>query len=95
MSRASPTAWLLTADPSSVINLMLNGASRIVANGIPDSYRMPPFRVLLRDQEIADLATFVRQSWGNKAGAVTAAQVKALRESTDPTSDHVIVLKMR
>jgi alcohol dehydrogenase (quinone), cytochrome c subunit len=86
---------VLTEDPSSVINLMLNGASRIVANGIPDAYRMPPFRVLLKDQDIADLASFVRSSWGNKAGPVTAVEVKALRESTDPTSDHVIVLKMR
>ena len=32
---------------------------------------------------------------GNDAPAVTAAEVAKLREDTDPTSDHVIVLKMR
>jgi len=31
----------------------------------------------------------------NRATAVTAAQVAKLRETTDPTSDQVIILKMR
>ena len=89
------SATVLDADPTSVINVLLNGGGRIVANGVPDSYRMTPFRVLLKDQQIADLAGFIRSSWGNKAPAVTADQVAKLRDSTDPTSDHVIVLKMR
>jgi mono/diheme cytochrome c family protein len=67
----------------------------MVVAGVPDSYRMTPFRVLLRDDQIADLATFVRKSWGNNAPAVTPADVAKLRTSTDPTSDHVIVLQMR
>jgi mono/diheme cytochrome c family protein len=82
-------------DPSSLVNIVLNGAGRIVAGGVPDSYRMPPFRVLLSDREIADLASFVRGSWGNDASAVSAPAVGTLRSSTDSTSDHVIVLRMR
>ncbi len=82
-------------DASSVINIMLNGAGRMVVAGVPDSYRMTPFRVLLRDDQIADIATFIRQSWGNTAPAVSAEDVAKLRKSTDPTSDHVIVLQMR
>jgi hypothetical protein len=39
--------------------------------------------------------SFVRKSWGNGAPAVTADQVKQLRPVTDPSSDHVIILKMR
>jgi len=89
------SATVLDADPTSVINVILNGGGRIVANGVPDSYRMTPFRVLLKDQQIADLATFIRGAWGNKAGPVTADQVAKLRDQTDPTSDHVVVLKMR
>lgn len=89
------SAIVLDPDPTSVINVILNGGGRIIAGGTPDSYRMTPFRVLLKDQQIADLATFIRSGWGNKAPAVTAEQVKALRDSTDPTSDKVIVLKMR
>jgi alcohol dehydrogenase (quinone), cytochrome c subunit len=82
-------------DPSSVLNIVLNGAGRVVAGGVPDSYRMPPFRVLLSDRDVADLANFVRRSWGNEAPAVSIEAVKALRSSTDSASDHVIILRMR
>jgi alcohol dehydrogenase (quinone), cytochrome c subunit len=85
----------LEHDPSSLINIVLNGAGRIVVHGVPDSYRMTPFRVLLSDQDIADIATFVRSSWGNNGSGVAARQVQALRDATDPTSDHVIVLRLR
>jgi alcohol dehydrogenase (quinone), cytochrome c subunit len=85
----------LEHDPSSLISIILNGAGRLVVNGVPDSYRMTPFRVLLSDQEIAHIATFVRTSWGNNGPGVGAAEVQALRDATDPTSDHVIVLRLR
>jgi mono/diheme cytochrome c family protein len=82
-------------DPSSLINLVLNGAQTIVAKGMPDSYRMPQYRVQLTDDEIASVVSFVRNSWGNGAPAVAADAVKKLRPVTDPSSDHVIILKMR
>jgi alcohol dehydrogenase (quinone), cytochrome c subunit len=85
----------LEHDPSSLIDIVLNGGGRIVVNGVPDSYRMTPFRVLLSDQDIADVATFVRSSWGNNGPPVTAAQVRTMRAATDPTSDRVIVLRIR
>jgi len=88
-------ASVLQHDPSSVLNIILNGGGRIVVNGVPDSYRMTPFRVLLSDEQIADVASFIRHGWGNTAPAVNAAQVRALREATDPTSDHVMVLRLR
>ncbi len=86
---------MLADESASVINVMLNGAGRVVSNGVPDSYRMPPFRVLLTDRQIADIATFVRSSWGNNGTPVTEEQVRELRDRTDPMSDEVIVLKMR
>lgn len=88
-------ASVLQPDPTSLLNLILNGAGRLVINGVPDSYRMTPFRVLLTDQEIADVATFIRTGWGNDAGAASASQVRELRAATDPSSDHVIVLRLR
>ncbi len=66
---------ILDPDPTSLINVVLNGSSRLVVGGIPDPYRMPQFRVLMKDQDIADVVTFIRTSWGNKAGVVTAEQV--------------------
>lgn len=86
---------VLAADPSSVINLILNGSQRVVRQGVPDSYRMAPFRLQLSDQEIADVATWVRRSWGNHADAVSEAEVAKLRAATDMSSDQVLFLKMR
>jgi alcohol dehydrogenase (quinone), cytochrome c subunit len=85
----------LDGDPSSLINLVLNGAEPLVVKGTPDAYRMPQYRVQLTDDEIAQVLTFVRSAWGNGAASVTADQVKALRPVTDPSSDRVIILKMR
>ncbi len=86
---------VLDNDPSSLINLVLNGSNPLVVKGTPDSYRMPQFRQQLSDQQIADVVTFIRNGWGNQAPAVAPADVAKLRKSTDPTSDQVIILKMR
>lgn len=80
---------------ASQINVTLNGSNRVVTGGVPDAYRMPPFREQLADQQIADVLTYVRSSWGNHGGPVTAEDVKALREHTDPASSTPIVLQMR
>ena len=86
---------VLHESPSSLINLMLNGSIPLVVNGTPDAYRMPQFRQQLSNQDIADVLTFIRKGWGNQAPAVTLAQVAKLRKSTDPSSDQVIILRMR
>jgi alcohol dehydrogenase (quinone), cytochrome c subunit len=86
---------VLDNDPSSLINLVLNGSNPLVVKGTPDSYRMPQFRQQYSDREIADVVTFIRNGWGNQAPAVTASEVAHLRKTTDPTSDQVIILKMR
>ena len=86
---------VLDANPSSLINLVLNGADPLVVKGVPDAYRMPQFRIQLNDEAIGEVLSFVRGSWGNDAAEVTAEQVKTLRPVTDPSSDRVIVLKMR
>ena len=86
---------VLEKDPSSLINLVLNASNPLVVEGTPDAYRMPEFRLQYSDQQIADVLSFIRNGWGNQAPAVTSAQVSDLRKSTDPTSDRVIILKMR
>jgi mono/diheme cytochrome c family protein len=86
---------VLDENPSSLINVLLNGSVPLVAEGTPDAYRMPQFRQQLSDRDAADVITFMRNRWGNQAPAVTAAQVAKLRKTTNPTSDQVIILKMR
>lgn len=86
---------VLDSDPASLINLVLNGAEPIVVKGTPDPYRMPQYRVQLTDDEIASVLSFVRNGWGNGAAPVTADAVSKLRPVTDPSSDRMIILKMR
>jgi mono/diheme cytochrome c family protein len=86
---------VLDENPSSLINVVLNGSVPLVAKGTPDAYRMPQFRQQLSDQDAADVITFMRNRWGNQAPAVTATQVAKLRKTTNPTSDQVIILRMR
>jgi mono/diheme cytochrome c family protein len=74
---------------------VLNGSTPLVVKDTPGPYRMPQFRLQYSDQEIADVVTFIRNGWGNQAPAVTAVEVAKLRKTTDPTSDQVIILKMR
>ena len=87
----------ITVDPSaaSLINIVLNGTQRIVVDGMPDAYRMPQYRVLLSDQEVADSVTFIRNSWGNKAAPVTVKEVADIRKLTDPAGDQIHILRMK
>lgn len=87
---------VMDRDPSSLINITLNGSLRVIAGAGPDVNDMPYFRQLLSDQEIADTLTFIRTSWGNSAPPVTAAEVASIRAATDPTrNDDIFVLRMK
>ncbi len=41
---------------------------------------MQPWEKTLNDQKIADVLTYIRQEWGNKAGPVSAEGISALRK---------------
>lgn len=43
---------------------------------------MTAFKAILKDEEVAAVLTFVRNTWGNQASVITPAQVKAVREAT-------------
>ena len=76
----------LVPDAASQTDVVLNGSGRVVANGVPDSYRMPPYRAQLSDTEVADVLCFVRGAWGNHGGSVQPKAVADLRKRTDPAS---------
>lgn len=58
---------------------ILHGGFQATTAANPYPYSMPPFGARLTDDQIARLATYVRQNWGNGAPVVVAGQVKALR----------------
>ena len=65
-------------DKVALIKIVLNGLQGVEIDGDNFNGVMAPHPDLT-DQEIADVLTYVRNSFGNKASAVTAAQVKTVR----------------
>jgi len=59
--------------------MTINGKTYDPARGVPP---MTAFRSLLKDEELAAVLTFVRNTWGNKAAPVTADSVKRVRDQT-------------
>lgn len=86
---------VMDPDPSSLINLTLNGSLRVVINGEPETYDMPYFRGLLNDEQIADVVTFMRNAWGHNESAIAAEQVTEVRSATDPLNHDIVILKMK
>jgi mono/diheme cytochrome c family protein len=74
------TKWVL-GDKKQLTKIVLKGmqGGEIEIDGDKFHNPMPPQESTLTDQEIADVLTFVRNSFGNKASMVTVAEVKAMR----------------
>jgi mono/diheme cytochrome c family protein len=69
---------VLASDPADILKVVLHG---VPAQGkyVP----MPAFAGQLKDQQVADLANYLRTSWGNGAAAnATAAMAARLRGAT-------------
>ncbi|PZR59496.1 MAG: quinol:cytochrome C oxidoreductase [Candidatus Meridianibacter frigidus] len=63
-------------DPKKVETVVLKGLSGSVQiNGATYSGQMPPWKGQLSNKDIADVITFVRNSWGNKATPVSETDV--------------------
>ena len=72
----------LMADKSRSIGVVLNGLTgKVTVNGNTFNSVMPPMSQL-NDDELANILTYVRNSWGNSGDAVSADEVKKLRDST-------------
>ncbi|MDR9874987.1 cytochrome c [Pseudomonas allii] len=70
-----------TADATSLINIVLNGGTLPATHAAPSTFTMPAFAWRLSDQEVADVVSFIRGSWGNKGAPVKANEVADLRKN--------------
>jgi mono/diheme cytochrome c family protein len=77
-------ANLQSADPASTLRIILDGAQTVTTPRAPNTGSMPAYAKDLSDQQIADVATYIRNSWGNAAPAVTPEQVAGARRANDP-----------
>jgi mono/diheme cytochrome c family protein len=74
------SASVQAQNPTSVIRVILEGARVATTDRVPTPFAMPAFDWKLNDQEVADVATYVRNAWGNAAPPVDAAAVARLRK---------------
>jgi nitrite reductase (NO-forming) len=73
----------LLADHNRAIRTVLKGLTgAVTVNGKKYESAMPPQEAVLTDSQIADVLTYVYNTWGNTGEAFSSAQVKALRNET-------------
>lgn len=76
--------WVTAGKPDRLIRMILHGITGpIKINGQPFATPAPlmPAQSTLTDEQVANVLTYIRNSWGNAASAVTAAEVAAIRSA--------------
>jgi hypothetical protein len=84
-------AMLQQADPTGLEHLILAGGRVGTSPSRPSPLSMPSFAWKLTDQEIADVATYLRNSWGNQAAPVSLSDVRAARKRLNLDTVHLTV----
>ncbi|MCE7058981.1 PVC-type heme-binding CxxCH protein [Dyadobacter sp. CY343] len=83
------TNWVLGSDER-LIKLALKGLLgpiEVSGKKYPGQVPMTPFGGLLKDDEIAAVLTYVRNSFGNKGAAISPEKVKQVRAATESKKD--------
>ena len=76
-------------NPTGVLHLILAGARTAQTPTRPTPLAMPSYAWKLTDQQVADVATYVRNSWGNHFGIVRPEEVAQVRQMVDAFKRHI------
>ncbi len=69
----------ITGDKNKLIDIVIRGSSgQMEINGISYHSPMPP-NPGIKDREVADVLTYIRNSFGNKASTIKESEVKSMR----------------
>ncbi len=60
---------------ANLVQMVLNGGYAPATQGNPRPFGMPPYVLVLRSSDVAEVLTYIRSSWGNQAGSVSAFDV--------------------
>jgi mono/diheme cytochrome c family protein/glucose/arabinose dehydrogenase len=85
----SGTKWV-TGNDERLIKVVLKGLLgpiEVEGKKYPGQVPMTPFAGLLNDDEVAAVLTYVRNSFGNQGGPITAEKVKQVRASVESKKD--------
>lgn len=74
-------------DKEDMIKIVLNGLKGVAINEQTFNNPMPPLGSVLKDKEIADVLTYVRNSFGNKASKVLSSDVEKARSDNKIASE--------
>jgi mono/diheme cytochrome c family protein len=76
-------------DPTSVIHIILAGMRVGPSPTRPSPLTMPSFAWKLTDEQVADVGTYIRNSWGNRASPVKPGEVARLRKQLGLESERL------
>jgi mono/diheme cytochrome c family protein len=77
-----------SADPASLIRVVIEGARSVATAGEPTGPGMPSFAWKLSDDQAAAALTYIRNSWGASAPIVEASQIAQARKRAAMASGH-------
>ncbi|HKD48822.1 MAG TPA: cytochrome c [Rhizomicrobium sp.] len=72
-------AALIQTSAENLIRIVLAGAQSVTTKSTPTEPSMPSFAWKLDDRQMADLLTYVRNSWGNQAPRIRADSIAKVR----------------
>jgi mono/diheme cytochrome c family protein len=73
------SATVQQPDPTSLLRVVLRGARSVATTPAPTASAMPPFAWVLNDDQVAAVLSYIRNSWGNAAPAVSASDASRAR----------------
>jgi mono/diheme cytochrome c family protein len=76
------SSMVKSGDPTSSIRIVLRGARSVGTAAQPTAPGMPSYSKQLDDDEVAAVLTYMRNTWGGAAAAVTSGQVSDVRRDT-------------
>jgi mono/diheme cytochrome c family protein len=77
--RLSGSALIQSADPTTLVRVVLQGSRAVATSSMPTAPAMPAFDWRLDDAQVAAVLTYVRNNWGNAATPVSASSIASQR----------------
>ncbi|MFC5519571.1 c-type cytochrome [Polaromonas jejuensis] len=69
---------------ANLVQIVLNGGYAPATEGNPRPFGMPPFVLVMNDNDMAAVLTHIRGAWGNQAGEITPFEVNRVRANRAP-----------
>ncbi len=81
------SAAIQASKPDTVLRVILGGAAIPATEAKPTAFKMPNFHDKLDNAQVAAVATYIRNAWGNRASSVSAGDVADMRKQMRQKSD--------